>query len=162
MLKAADPHTKSTPMHRTVLGCSRGVSLKGPRVYATDQSGPGPVLAFSHPDRASHMCAVDGMGGGTPVPAPHSLMVPGPVLGQPGTCPEPNGTRPCPPGTRPRQCSLSGTRPGHPQSTGRRGLSWLGPKAVRGAPRRPNLAARSDFDVAARPSASPFADYIHN
>jgi len=83
-------------MHRTVLGCSRGVSLKGPRVYATDQSGPGPVLAFSHPDRASHMCAVDGMGGGTPVPAPHSLMVPGPVLGQPGTRPEPNGTRPCP------------------------------------------------------------------
>ena len=48
-------------MHRTVLGCSRGVSFKGPRVYATDQSGPGPVLAFSHPDRASHMCAVDGI-----------------------------------------------------------------------------------------------------
>ena len=88
-----------------------------------------------------------------------------------GTCPRPGTARDTPgtewdtsvpPRTRPRQCSLSGTRPGHPQSTGRRGLSWLGPKAVRGAPRRPNLAARSDFDVAARPSASPFANYIHN
>ena len=51
--------------HCTLL--QSGCATVGPRWGATGRSGPGPVPSLP-PDRASHLCAVDGMGPEAPCP----------------------------------------------------------------------------------------------
>ena len=67
LLKAVDPEVTRTPTPPYCTLLQPWCVTVGPRWCATGRSGPGPVPTLP-PDRASHLCAVDGMGPEAPCP----------------------------------------------------------------------------------------------